>query len=540
VVLHSLAFSRHKAKRRGEIDFLVIAPAGVFAIEVKAGRVARREGIWVHTDRWGEEHQRPESPFEQAAGAMFSIEAKLREALSISGSFTCPLFGYGVMLPDARASDVGMGLEQRSVLWCDDDRAEPLASFLSRIAASARASQNRPTSDLQPADIATLTRFLRGDFEAVESLRSQTGAIEDQAIKLTQRQLRIIDRFEDQARVVVEGGAGTGKSLLAAEAARREARHGRRTALLCYNRFLHASLSATVAADAATSQLSILRTTQLLYGVVKSAGRESEWSGDWSNSTGGPGLEDLVGDCLMSETSPRFDCLIIDEAQDVLSPIVYDALDCLLVGGMSAGRWRAFMDPSNQAGVYSKCDVMLLNRFRSNANVHHLTINCRNTRQVVEYARAASGHDLDEALIDGPAVEPCWYETPAGPAARTRKAVAELIARGADPGRISILCPKRETVADLVQSNGQSPLVRELDEQAAVAIASGTHDLVSVTTVSSFKGLENDIVVLAGLENFDGDWWGSVAYVGITRAKTLLVPVLPTSAQSQCRARGLI
>ena len=38
------------------------------------------------------------------------------------------------------------------------------------------------------------------------------------------------------------------------------------------------------------------------------------------------------------------------------------------------------------------------------------------------------------------------------------------------------------------------------------------------STVSAFKGLESDVVVLAGLDEADSDWWRAVAYVGMSRA----------------------
>jgi hypothetical protein len=43
----------------GEIDFLVLAPKlGVFALEVKGGRVRREDGVWYFTNRYGEDYKR--------------------------------------------------------------------------------------------------------------------------------------------------------------------------------------------------------------------------------------------------------------------------------------------------------------------------------------------------------------------------------------------------------------------------------------------------------------------------------------------------
>src|SRR5205823_10378283 len=78
VCLHSLALARHDSKRRGEVDFLLLTRKGVFVLEVKGGRIARQGGVWVFTNRWGDQERKYESPYQQASGAMFSLERDLR------------------------------------------------------------------------------------------------------------------------------------------------------------------------------------------------------------------------------------------------------------------------------------------------------------------------------------------------------------------------------------------------------------------------------------------------------------------------------
>jgi hypothetical protein len=63
---------------------------------------------------------------------------------------------------------------------------------------------------------------------------------------LTQEQYHVLDGLSENDRVLVRGGAGTGKTLLAIEEARRQARGGRRVVLFCFNRQLAAFLAGTV------------------------------------------------------------------------------------------------------------------------------------------------------------------------------------------------------------------------------------------------------------------------------------------------------
>jgi len=81
VCLHSLALAHHESKRRAEIDFLLLTRIGVFVLEVKGGRVARRDGVWHFTDRWDKTVIKNEGPFEQASSAMFALEQEVRNNL---------------------------------------------------------------------------------------------------------------------------------------------------------------------------------------------------------------------------------------------------------------------------------------------------------------------------------------------------------------------------------------------------------------------------------------------------------------------------
>lgn len=63
--------------------------------------------------------------------------------------------------------------------------------------------------------------------------------VQKQTIKLLlKEQVNILDFLEEQDSAVIAGGAGTGKTVLAIEKARRDASHGEKTLFLCYNRKL--------------------------------------------------------------------------------------------------------------------------------------------------------------------------------------------------------------------------------------------------------------------------------------------------------------
>jgi hypothetical protein len=80
--LHSLNLSEHEYKICGEIDFLIIGPPGFFVLEVKGGRIVRRDGVLILTDRYGKQRRKAERPFAQAQSAAFAMLNRLRELRS--------------------------------------------------------------------------------------------------------------------------------------------------------------------------------------------------------------------------------------------------------------------------------------------------------------------------------------------------------------------------------------------------------------------------------------------------------------------------
>jgi hypothetical protein len=67
----------------------------------------------------------------------------------------------------------------------------------------------------------------------------------------------------------------------------------------------------------------------------------------------------------------------------------------------------------------------------------------------------------------------------------------------------------------------------------------GTATLQSITwsTVSGFKGLENDVILVAGLTDIESDWHRGVAYVGMSRARTRLHVLIHEDCDEKRRAR---
>ena len=90
IVLHSLGISNHNKVIHGETDFFVLVPRmGLFALEVKGGRVCRKNGVWSFTDRYGNIGIKERGPFDQAWDGVFSILWRLKKSVDFNLRWQC-------------------------------------------------------------------------------------------------------------------------------------------------------------------------------------------------------------------------------------------------------------------------------------------------------------------------------------------------------------------------------------------------------------------------------------------------------------------
>lgn len=494
VALHSLNLPVHQYKQWAEVDYVVVSSSGVFLLEVKGGGIECRNGIWYFTDRFGQEHRRSESPFDQVRGAMFGLR-KVLEDRGLSGLSRRFVWGWGVVFPDANCPDTGVEIPSETVL---DRKAlqrskNQIDPYLTNLARYWRTKVSTPPVATD-GDIDALVSALRPDFEVVPTVAQQIDEVAEQTLRLTDEQLRVLDSCEENPRILCHGPAGTGKTVLAAELARRDAATGRRVALLC-------------------------RRPELASFIARGLPKR--------------GVSVLSGADLEAPVAEPFDRVIVDEAQDFLTDSGSDILDRLVRGGLGRGEWRLFMDSNNQAGLETPADPAVLERLRGNAASLRLTRNCRNTRQIVVQTTLFTGASLGEAQIDGRGlkVEVATTSGQAQVAEKLATRIRDWLQQDVRPGFITILSPLpwSQSAARLLPSD-LAGAVSVLDDRL------GKHwppPGISFSTVLQFKGFENKCIAVVDLEAFDGRPKAlAELYVAMTRANAALWLAIPMSRKS--------
>jgi hypothetical protein len=548
VCLHSLALARHESKRRGEIDYLLLTRKGVFVLEIKGGRVARQGGVWVFTNRWGDEERKYESPYQQASTAMFSLEKDIQNNFGKDHRLGKLLFGYGVLFPDIVFEDYGTEGDPANTYDLRNN-ASSFASFVERLARYSREQDPKLRYAPTEKDIEDLTDFLRGDFDRIPPLGVQLDEVADRLLQLTREQYHVLDAYASPAfrRLVIQGGAGTGKTLLSVECAIREAEQSSgRTLFLCYNRLLAAYLNRVVKERSTKDKLEVWSVYAFLNHLIKSSksfgpefARRREGQSD--EIVYGVLYPEYAGLAVMEGGHERYDTLVVDEGQDFISQPLLSVLDGLLLSGIENGRWRVFCDVNNQGAIYGKYEEAAFAYLLRLGHSMVLPINRRNSKEIAqETTMIAVPRVPSVGVTPGMPVEYLWYEAAADQPKRLKNLLYRLYHDGVAAGRITVLTSR--SIGNSCLSAISDPVLEPVTEQNVYDVVTGSYGATTFSTVSSFKGLENDYIVLVDVEKLDGDWWRSVIYVGMSRARAGLCVLVPTQLRpsyESCLRRSL-
>lgn len=510
-VLHSLGLRRHDRKPWAEADFVVVNGAGVTVVEVKGGAIRRDGRRWYTNDS-----ELKESPFDQVNGAMMALTHDLQGAVpEIKDS----LVMSAVAFPDVRFDQDGPDLLPQ-IVYDARDRELPIEQWLTRAADYWRAKidgNRRERRDLSQAARRRIVEHLAGDFDLRPSLRARLGEVDDELVRLTEQQATVMAALDGNPRMVVRGGAGTGKTWLALEEALRGSAGGGNVLLMCHTKSLAAWLSERVGGDGSIDVVHFNGLTTRLINDTGLRSRLSDARGDQLFRIEHPELA-LEALCTMSDP-PLYDTIIVDEAQDILTVPAIELLDGLVRGGLKDGTWRLFLDPRQD--IMSGTDVAAKEMLqRVSSTDFRLTVNCRNTAEIATQTAVTAGRPLDESLpVIGPDVRYFHFADES----QHRKAATAILKEWLDEG-----VPPHDIVVLGQRSLGFTPLAGgELRGTTAQLVESTRPDerrrVIRYRTIASFKGLEAEAVLYLDCGRLPpGPASSADVYVAMSRARSLL------------------
>jgi len=534
-VLHSLDIADHRRQISGEADFVVVVPSkGILCLEVKACSSLKRsqDGLWYYGT-----NPKPDArgPFKQASEAMHSIRkylAKLRPDLAGIMFWSAVIFPY---IPFTITSGEW---QQWQVIDRQRFMAQPLSKSIETILdrASAHLRQSHSASWFNPVSnqpsleqSEEIARTLRPSFEFFESSKSQALRIGEEIKHYTEEQFIALDAMETNPRVAFTGPAGTGKTMMAIEAARRGRAAGRRVLLLCFNRHLGRWIEEQVV----NLRPEVIATTLHRYMVSVSGVNPRTSVEDrmfWETTLPCLALEKLIEESVESNI---FDELIIDEAQDILRSDYLDFLDASLKGGLSSGQWRLFGDFEKQA-IYGAANLSLeesLSTRVSNVPLYSLRVNCRNPPRIAETARLLGGLEPNYRKVLRPdnGVEPrIRYYRDAGVQQELLVETLESLSKAGFSNEDVVVLSTRSDAASIAAQVRTHPWKGKLRPFGVPG-----QGYIRYSSIHAFKGLEAPAVVVTDVDHISDPASMSLFYVAITRAVDRLVLLVHESVREE-------
>jgi hypothetical protein len=522
---HSVRWLLKKGKRSakdGETDFLVLHPkTGMITIEVKGGGVSydANNNNWCSEDRHGIKHP-IKDPILQSIKAKYSILGKVKEQSRWNLESQLSI-AHSIFLPDcSETSHVNLPDLPRDIVGYRED-LERIETWIEKACRYHAAEEMKGAT---PMHRNLFDQLFARSFKISSPLVNQLEEEEDQRISLTTNQLKALDLLRGQRRVAISGGAGTGKTLLAVEKAKRLAQEGFKTLLTCYNRSLADHLAGICNN---LDNLTVLGFHQLCDQLGKKALRETGRNlykeakvkipdGNRFNHWFPYVLSEAV--TVLDES---YDAIVCDEGQDFNSDF-WIPLE-LLLSDDNASPFYIFFD-DNQDLYHRASDF-----FPIKLAPFPLTMNCRNTKNIHEAAyQFYRGEEVLPPGIEGAQVKMIVSKALVSQAEEIAVAVQRLV-------REEHL--RLKDIVVLVASSQHkfkyySALTSASKKDLEVLKETDKTGGLRIDTVSRFKGLERKVVFLWGIDDLAEEERSELLYVGQSRAKSILYIVGSTNAVS--------
>lgn len=528
-VIHSLDVAPSNNNKRTEIDFLVVIPElGLLCIEVKS-----QERIEFDGERWFPDSIK-RSPFKQAEDAKHALIRRFKkirdvERLPFPVAKLCIFPNASFDVSDNIGVNQSELIDRRGLArlgTADALKSQLMTSLRSAIRNERLAELRDPLDEQQVERILSeclpIQRRKAGSQDELES--AERNLIEG----LREQQRPVLRLAELNSRLLISGPAGTGKTLIAIELAKKFSERGARVGVFCFNQLLGDWLEDELAPYPSVVAGRAIKTIAAMAGVViQPHGDTSKY---WD--------EILPNQILERITTPdfsidyAFDVLLIDEAQDLLPRSgLWDCLMAMLKGGESGGRLIVFGDFSHQVVAGSDGLSTRVLAFKEGCRPAHwdLRENCRNLSCIGK--TAVTLLDQDGEVYEGymrQCDEPRFarhvrYGSPEEQDAIVLAEIESLLAEGFGRKDIVLLsfCGDERSVATRMRAAGHrfTPAGRASRNDIAYA------------TINSFKGLERRVVIITDVDDLrEQEHERHRLFVGATRATDRLRILLSTQA----------
>lgn len=495
IIFHSAAWTR-KTKytvRFGEADYAIYHPKyGLLCLEVKSGGIEGSNGRLFQINRKTNE-KKTIFPIEQAEKSSFEFYNRMNDKLKKYGEsvrvYACTWF------TSISERDIVGDLPNKYFIHQNTFLKEDMKDVEKSLQNCFKfygVLKRQPSSILNKV----VKNELAPAFNAFSNMSILFEENEYAFSQMTKQQTYLIDYLDEQKEAVIQGGAGTGKTMLALEKARRISQD-ENVLFLCFNTLLSDSLNERYGNELGNVTFTTL--DKLVYKAFRKKVTHESRIEFLENVEDYPEIWD-------------FKSIIIDEGQDIPDNALMIMKNIIV---LSEGSFYVFYDKNQM--VQNRTELKWLNSMDCQLV---LNFNCRNTKEIAETSAVSIGLDADKVKV---LHQTLTEEIPKYQNVDNEEQLYSLLS-----SRINDYIGQGINLADIVILSAKSDDKRSLKDVKKISDFSITNKFennsVLYTTTRKFKGLEASVILLIDVDakTFSTDEERRVFYVGASRAKNIL------------------
>lgn len=470
----------------GEADFVILNRIyGLLVIEVKSGGIEYKEGIWYQTRLDNFEKNQMKNPFKQADKSKYKFISLLDNVLFDNKKCYVDKAVWFPSIKDIDSDNLPPEYDERIVLTED-----ALDNPLQYIIRAYDFYNSKHYTFMDREDFERVFSILMPEFNLIPSASNIVEENDYSFLQLTQEQKKVLDFISDQGNAAIQGGAGTGKTFIAVEQAKRFSINGE-VLFLCFNRYLYKHLEN----NCFHNNVDYLN----IHSFVNKFSSDNVLSN-----------EDLVRVLKTIEFSElNYKYIIIDEAQDFDNNVL-----SIIVEKATKSNIRCFVFYDKNQLLYSDKMPAILNDFECKLTLNK---NCRNTFKILSTTNSPMNIPIktDEYCIEGIMPKLHISDNKEKIINKIEEVITNCLENGYKLNDIVILTLNTESNS-ILYSISQIGKYRIANEK--------TENEILFTTSKKFKGLESNVVILVDFNSniISTDELARLFYVSTSRARQLL------------------
>ena len=470
----------------GEADFVILNRIyGLLVIEVKSGGIEYKEGNWIQTRLDNFEKNPMKNPFKQADKSKYKFISLLDNVLYDNKKCYIDKAVWFPSIKNIDSDSLPPEYDDKIVLT-----EEALDNPLQYIIRAFDFYNSKHYTYMEKEDFDKVLSALMPEFNLIPSASNIIEENDYSFLQLTQEQKKVLDFISDQGNASIQGGAGTGKTFIAVEQAKRFSDYGE-VLFLCFNRYLYKHLEN----NCFHKNVEYLNIHTFI----------NRYSSD--NILSNEELLKVLKTIDFSELNYKF--IIIDEAQDFDNKIL-----SLIVEKSTESNIRCFVFYDKNQLLYSDKIPAILNDFECKLTLNK---NCRNTFKILSTTNSPMNLPIrtDEYCIEG--IMPRLYISTDKD--KIVNKIGESINNYLSNGY------KLDDIVILTLNTEDSSILSGVSKINNYDIS---HEKIEgkllFTTAKKFKGLESNIVILVDFNSdvIATDELTRLFYVSTSRARQLL------------------